>query len=99
MQTQNFINILLLFSYIALSVDVVLQIARIEQRHSSRDISIRGDLLRFAAVTVLVIKFVVLGDTVLIIGQSILSALLLIYTIMLIRMRRRKSTKKSKNRG
>lgn len=62
---------LTLVSYIALNVDIVLQIKRIYQRKSSEDLSLVGMTIRYAAILIIAFKFLSLGDLPLIIGQGI----------------------------
>ena len=62
---------LTLSSYIALNIDIVLQIRRIYQRKSSEDLSLLGMTIRYIAILIIIIKFAAIGDTSLIIGQGI----------------------------
>jgi len=68
---MHILDWLTLISYIALNVDIVLQIKRIYRTKSSEDLSLAGMTIRYAAILVIVIKFAAIGDRTLIIGQSI----------------------------
>jgi hypothetical protein len=68
---MNFLDWLTLVCYIALNVDIVLQIKRIYQTKSSEDLSLFGMTIRFAAILVILVKFVTLKDVALTIGQGI----------------------------
>ncbi|HSW98497.1 MAG TPA: hypothetical protein VLF71_01535 [Candidatus Saccharimonadales bacterium] len=68
---MDILDWLTLLSYIALNIDIVLQIRRIYRRKSSEDLSLAGMTIRYAAIIIIIIKFAALGDVSLIIGQSI----------------------------
>jgi hypothetical protein len=66
------LDLLTLLSYIALNVDIVFQIERIYQTKSSRDLSLTGMSIRYAAILIIMIKFMNLSDAPLIIGQGLI---------------------------
>jgi len=61
---------LTLISYMALNIDIILQIGRIYKRKSSEDLSLVGMTIRFIAILIIAVKFFTLGDVPLIIGQG-----------------------------
>jgi hypothetical protein len=74
------LDLLTVLSYIALNVDIIFQIGRIHKIKSSRDLSLVGMSIRYAAIFIILIKFVSLSDLPLIIGQGLI---LLTYTTYL----------------
>lgn len=66
------LDIATLFSYVALNVDILLQIKRIYTTKSSRDLSLFGMSVRYAAILIILIKFLSLSDLSLIIGQGLI---------------------------
>ncbi len=68
---MNILDWLTLLSYIALNIDIVLQIKRIYHRKSSEDLSLPGMTIRYIAILIIVFKFAAIGDAALIIGQGI----------------------------
>ena len=64
------LDVLTLLSYIALNVDILFQIRRIYHTKSSRDLSLFGMSVRYAAILIILIKFITLSDVPLIIGQG-----------------------------
>jgi len=88
MAIQIIIDYAVLIAFFALSVDVIIQILHIIKRKSSKDISIKGSLIRLAAVVVFLIKFITTGDIVLIIGQAVFIFAYAIYFILLIHYRK-----------
>ena len=73
------LDLLTLLSYIALNVDIVFQIKRIYQTKSSRDLSLTGMSIRYAAILIIMIKFMNLSDAPLIIGQGLIVLTFSIY--------------------
>jgi hypothetical protein len=69
---MSLLSLLTLFSYIALNVDIVFQIRRIYHTKSSRDLSLFGMSVRYAAILTILIKFISLSDFSLIIGQGLI---------------------------
>ncbi len=73
---------LTLASYIALNVDIVLQIKRIYRTKSSKDLSLAGMLIRYVAILVILIKFMSLSDLPLIVGQGIIAFTFTVYFVL-----------------
>ena len=57
------LDVLTLLSYIALNVDILFQIRRIYHTKSSRDLSLFGMSVRYAAILIILIKFITLSDS------------------------------------
>lgn len=66
------LDLLTLLSYIALNVDIVFQIHRIYHTKSSRDLSLFGMSVRYAAILIILFKFISLSDAPLILGQGLI---------------------------
>ena len=66
------LDVLTLLSYIALNVDILFQIRRIYHTKSSRDLSLFGMSVRYAAILIILTKFISLSDVPLIIGQRLI---------------------------
>ena len=66
------LDLLTLLSYIALNVDIVFQIKRIYQTKSCRDLSLTGMSIRYAAILIILIKFISISDVPLVIGQGLI---------------------------
>lgn len=79
---MHFVDLAALFSLLALNVDIALQNRRVFLRRSSRDISIIGLLVRYAAIFVLLIKYVTLDDAILIAGQAIIALNVTLYVVL-----------------
>jgi hypothetical protein len=69
---MTLLDLLTLLSYIALNVDILFQIRRIYQTKSSRDLSLVGMSIRYAAILIILIKFISISDLPLIIGQGLI---------------------------
>src|SRR5262249_25989252 len=69
---MTILDLLTLLSYIALNVDILFQIKRIYETKSSRDLSIVGMGIRYAAILIILIKFMRISDVPLIIGQGLI---------------------------
>lgn len=78
----NSLNVLTIISYIALNVDILLQIVRIYKTKSSRDISLTGLSIRYAATLVIFVKFFSLSDYPLILGQGLIVVTCTIYIVL-----------------
>lgn len=87
---MELINLLVVVSFVALNLDVLLQNYRLYQIRESVDISLSGVALRLFAVIILATKFYVLNENALFIGQSILSVNVSIYLILVTRYRYKK---------
>lgn len=79
---MGILDFLTLLSYIALNVDVVLQIKRIRETKSSHDLSLLGLAVRYIAIFIILIKFVSLDDLPLIIGQGLITITFTIYLVL-----------------
>ena len=71
-----------LFSYIALNVDIVLQILQIYKTKSSNDLSLLGMTIRYIAIIIILIKFISLSDTPLILGQGLIVCTFTMYFML-----------------
>jgi len=69
---MTILDLLTLVSYIALNVDILFQIQRIYQTNSSRDLSLTGMSIRYAAIVIIMVKFISISDLPLIIGQGLI---------------------------
>lgn len=76
------LDLLTLFSYVALNVDIVLQIKRIYYTKSSRDLSLFGMSVRYAAILIILIKFISISDLPLIIGQGLIVLTFTTYLVL-----------------
>ncbi len=81
---MSILDILTVFSYIALCADVLFQIARIHKTKSARDVSLIGASIRFVAIVIILIKFLSLNDWPLIIGQLLVFTSFLIYIFLVL---------------
>jgi hypothetical protein len=79
---MNVLDILTIISYLALNIDIILQIKRIYQTKSSEDLSLIGMTIRYVAIIVILVKFASLSDIPLMIGQSIIAATFTIYFVL-----------------
>jgi len=79
----QFIDTIALLAWAALTIDILLQIFRIHKTKSSKDVSIKGSLLRLTSAFVILIKFISIQDTILIIGHSVFMTALITYFVML----------------
>jgi hypothetical protein len=70
--SMTILDLLTLLSYIALNVDILFQIRRIYETKSSRDLSLAGMSVRYAAILIILIKFMGISDVPLIIGQGLI---------------------------
>ncbi|HJO89630.1 MAG: hypothetical protein QGH85_00530 [Candidatus Pacebacteria bacterium] len=70
---MNLLDSLTLISYIALNVDILFQIRQIYKTKSSKDLSLIGLTIRYAAILIILIKFISLSDFPLIAGQGLIA--------------------------
>jgi hypothetical protein len=84
------INLLVIVSFVALNLDVLLQNYRLYQIRESVDISLSGVALRLFAVIVLATKFYLLDEGALFAGQSILAVNVAVYLVLVTRYRYKK---------
>jgi uncharacterized protein with PQ loop repeat len=89
MTIQAIIDSATMVAFFALSVDIIFQIFHVIKRRSSKDVSIKGSVIRLAAVTTFLIKFILGGDPVLIIGQAIFVSAYVVYFLLLVYYRNR----------
>jgi hypothetical protein len=66
------LDLLTLLSYVALNVDILFQIRRIYRTKSSLDLSLVGMSIRYAAILIILAKFISLSDLPLILGQGLI---------------------------
>ena len=66
------LDLLTLLSYVALNVDILFQIRRIYRTKSSHDLSLVGMRIRYAAILIILAKFISLSDLPLILGQGLI---------------------------
>ena len=76
---MNLLDILTVLSYIALNVDILLQIKRIHETKSSEDLSLTGLVVRYVAILIIMLKFLSLEDLPLILGQGLIVITFTIY--------------------
>ena len=82
------INYATLIAFLSFLIDNIIQINHIYKRKSSKDISIGGVLMRFAAALILLTKYVSIKDEYLIMGQSLFTITFAIYFILLVKYRK-----------
>lgn len=93
---MDILDWLTLISYIALNVDVMLQIHRIYSTKSSHDLSMLGMTIRYIAIAIILVKFIELGDMPLLLGQVLIAGTFTVYFMLAIVYARHK--KKSTRR-
>ena len=86
--SMTILDLLTLLSYIALNVDILFQIKRIYETKSSRDLSIVGMSIRYAAILIILIKFMRISDMPLMIGQGLIVLTFTTYLILALYYRR-----------
>lgn len=79
---MDLLDYLTVASYVALNVDIVLQILQIYKTKSSKDLSIAGLVIRFLAILIITIKFISVGDTPLIAGQILIAVTFTVYFVL-----------------
>ena len=72
-----------LLAYVALALDLLLEIRKVKAQKHSADISFVGIAIRTSAATIILVKFFVLNDYVLLAGQVTLVALLVVYLALI----------------
>ena len=87
---MELINLLVIVSFVALNLDVLLQNYRLYQINESVDISLYGVALRLFAVIVLATKFYLLDERALFVGQLILAGNVTVYLVLVTRYRNKK---------
>lgn len=78
------IDYALIIAFVALTLDIIIQIYHINKRKSSGDISLKGCIIRIFGAGVLQIKFFSLNDAYLIFGQTIFLSIYMIYFLLII---------------
>ena len=78
---QILINYATLIAFLTISVDLMFQISRIHKRKSSLDISIKGTLVRLFGAAIFTLKYFVIKDFYLILGQLLFMGILMVYII------------------
>ena len=76
---ELFINYITLIAFIALTLDLIFQISHVIKKKSSKDVSIAGCVVRIFAISILELKFILVNDSWLIVGQSIFGIVFLAY--------------------
>jgi hypothetical protein len=79
---MSFLDLLTVLAYVAVNADIVFQIRRIYTTKSSRDLSLIGMSIRYAAILVIMVKFMSLSDLPLIIGQTFIVLSFTTYLIL-----------------
>lgn len=79
---MDLLDWLTLMSYFALNADILFQIGRIYHTKSSKDLSLLGMTIRYAAILTILIKFISLSDTPLIIGQGLIAITFTAYFVL-----------------
>lgn len=87
---MDVINILVVVSFVALNLDVLLQNYRLFEIRESVDISLSGVALRLLAVVILAAKFYMLDEGALFIGQTVLGLNVAVYLVLVTRYRYKK---------
>jgi len=86
---ETIINYSLVVAYIGFTSDLIIQTIHVLRRKSSRDISIKGFLVRIFSSSTLLIKYVAIYDLFLLIGQAVFIFVLLIYFVVVLVYRRK----------
>lgn len=82
---MKILDIASFLSYVALNIDMLLQIRQIHQTKSSRDLSLTGMSVRYVAIAVILTKFISLDDRALIFGQGLIFITFSTYYILAIK--------------
>jgi uncharacterized protein with PQ loop repeat len=90
---MNFLDWLTLAAYAAVNIDMVLQAKRIYRTKSSKDLSLVGMTIRYAAIIIVLFKFISLSSLSLIVGQSLTTLTFTVYFVLAVSyFRHRKKT-------
>lgn len=76
---MTLLDIATLASYIALNIDIILQTVHIYRTKSSKDISLVGISIRYAAILIILVKFISLSEVPLILGQGLIAITFTLY--------------------
>jgi len=79
---MNLLDFFTVASYMALNIDIIFQIRQIYRTKSSQDLSLAGLSIRYAAIMVILIKFISLSDIPLIVGQGLIAVTFTTYFIL-----------------
>lgn len=79
---MTILDLITLLSYIALNVDILFKIKRVYETKSFRDLSIAGMCIRYAAILIILIKFMRISDVPLIIGQGVIVLTFTTYLVL-----------------
>lgn len=83
------VNYATAIAFIALTIDIMLQIRKLIRRKSAKDISRKGCTIRLIAILLLEAKFIVLKDFWLILGQGLFNVLFLVYFVLILKYRKK----------
>jgi hypothetical protein len=84
---MTMLDIITFASYVALTADIVFQIRNIRTTCSSHDISIIGISIRYAAILIILYKFMTLSDWPLVLGQGLLAIVFTAYLVLVFHYR------------
>ncbi|NOZ80736.1 MAG: hypothetical protein GXP63_03610 [DPANN group archaeon] len=82
-----FVDYALLVAFVALTADIFLQIRKIFRRKSSLDVSARGLVVRMVGALILLAKFIIIDDTVLMVGQTVFVLAFMAYFLLVLYFR------------
>jgi hypothetical protein len=85
---MTMLDIITFASYVALTADIVFQIRTIRTTCSSHDISIIGISIRYAAILIILYKFMTLSDWPLVLGQGLLAIVFTAYLTLVLYYRK-----------
>jgi len=85
---------LVLVAFFLIGIDIFFQIRQVKHERESRDVSLTGAGIRLFAAVVFLIKFVLLSELILIIGQSVFVAIFLYYISVLTYYRKKRKYKR-----
>ncbi len=85
---MEFANIAIAIGFGLFYVDLVLQIRRLLQTRSSRDVSARGVTIRLLAAILFQIKYFAVDDTPLMVGGLVYTTLVAVYALLAFRFRK-----------
>ncbi len=95
---DTIVNFATIIAFIIACADLVIQIRHLNKRKSSHDISLLGAAMRFFAVNILLVKYSLLKDPYLMIGQGAFNTLLGIYTYQIIKYQKTTNNKRKRRR-
>ncbi len=86
---MSLLDLLVIISYAAFSIDVLMQLRRVHRTKSSNDLSLAGMAIRWTAMLIILYEFIRLKDKPLIVGQSLLVLSFTFYLSLAIFLRRK----------